>query len=754
MNEKVRSIITGVSLDSASFAGTGASFEPTFVNFLFGSNGTGKSTIARTIKSGIGLELAAGRTMEDFDLLVYNKEFIEENVHSYHGMPGVYTLNKENFEVQQAIEAKEAERAELAGVMADASAKLELASKERGRLSSEFQDRAWEKKKSLESRFPSAFQGKGRKQALADAVLSATPREADLAALDSLYQSVFSADARTYDSFRDDPSPDVLDSLVGSELLSVPIVNSADTNLARFFKKTGSTDWARNGHDSFSAAAEGACPYCSQPLPEGFEEEFVASFDQAYQENIQILQDYLQEYRSTANATVPPMNRIPDPLLPQLEVQPFREKMQLLSSTIRSNIEAIRAKIADPGSTASLEATQPLFAEVEGMVRGFNAAIDANNNAVREKSAKRVECADAVIAHIAYELSSDISAYRRSSQATEKEMAGLTERIATAKAGIEGIDATLRELRKQTVETETAKESINGMLRDSGMEGFHLVPKPDAPNVYEVRRPDGSLAENLSEGERNFIAFLYFYHLVQGTDKPDGENRDKVVVIDDPVSSMDSKSLFIVSALTRQMIEICRNAADGSSPTETGNYIKQIFILTHNAYFHREVSYSFVERYRYASYYLVRKTDSRSSVRLCEAANPQAPAEKVNVNPVKNSYAALWEEYRQLSAPIPLMNVIRRILEYYFLQLCGYEGATLRQKVLVEAKQQGRYESDEQFQLATAMLAYIKANSNGMNDGFDYVEGAMEADDCKSIFKMIFECMQQGQHYEMMMQER
>lgn len=32
--------------------------------------------------------------------------------------------------------------------------------------------------------------------------------------------------------------------------------------------------------------------------------------------------------------------------------------------------------------------------------------------------------------------------------------------------------------------------------------------------------------------------------------------KDKIVVIDDPVSSMDSGALFIVSALVREMIEV------------------------------------------------------------------------------------------------------------------------------------------------------------------------------------------------------
>lgn len=67
--------------------------------------------------------------------------------------------------------------------------------------------------------------------------------------------------------------------------------------------------------------------------------------------------------------------------------------------------------------------------------------------------------------------------------------------------------------------------------------------------------------------------------------------KDKIVVIDDPVSSMDSGALFIVSALVREMIEVCYNNTDYRSNKVDGDYIKQIFILTHNVYFHKEITH-------------------------------------------------------------------------------------------------------------------------------------------------------------------
>ena len=180
---------------------------------------------------------------------------------------------------------------------------------------------------------------------------------------------------------------------------------------------------------------------------------------------------------------------------------------------------------------------------------------------------------------LAYKYRDLVEAYNKSDSEMQNALDTLAGEIKHYEKELEDIKVKLRTLRGSTVETETAKDSINTMLRDSGMQGFSLHPKSGVDNVYEVRRADGNIAENLSEGEKNFIAFLYFYHLVYGSDSAEGETRDKIVVIDDPVSSMDSGSLFIVSTLVRQMIEVCRNNADNRNRTAQGNFIKQIFIF-------------------------------------------------------------------------------------------------------------------------------------------------------------------------------
>jgi len=149
--------------------------------------------------------------------------------------------------------------------------------------------------------------------------------------------------------------------------------------------------------------------------------------------------------------------------------------------------------------------------------------------------------------------------------------------------------------------------------------------------------------------------------------------------------------------------------------------------------------------------------NNQSSIKLCEKQNPESPTEKMNVNPVQNSYAALWEEYNNVTSTLPLMNVIRRILEYYFLQLCGYDGLSLRQCILHDnkdkfiAQDEDDREDYTQYHMASAMLSYISSSSLGMDDGINYIDDCIDETQLRETFQMIFKLMSQGQHYNMMM---
>ena len=773
MPDKLPSEIIRITLDDATYKGTGAAIVPTYINYFFGNNGTGKTTIAKAIETGSGVTYAPGKAAADYLPLVYDQDFIDANMRSYHNLPGVFTMNEANVKIQEQIDRKATEQKKAQKTSSDAFAEKDKKAKTRASLAKQLYKDCWDKTEELRTIFEATQEGKkGSKQKFAEEVKRHSPIQHDVEELKRMYDSVYSSTATRYDRFSVVSDVTALDHIPGYEILSLAIVNTSNTPFADFLKEVGSTEWVRQGHADYHEKAGKKCPYCSRDLPQNFEEMLAASFDTQYQTNLQKLDAFLAAYRDAANALFVPLSRLPDEVYPVIDTKPYHDKLTAVKAVIAENIEKVKSKVAEPSKIVALDEVEPFLQELSDIIGGFNRLIDANNDIVSAGPKKKAECKKAVFEQIAYTLKDVLEAYARSESALDAEIQAQQDIIDTQKGILDQLKEDLRILNSQTVETETAMKSINAMLRDSGFQGFELRPRheeiirPDGsvecivptPAInYEVVRTDtGKIAENLSEGEKNFIAFLYFQQLVFGRESADGDTREKIVVIDDPVSSMDSSALFIVSAQIRKMIEVCRNNADNRNPVVSGNFIKQIFILTHNAYFHREVTYAYANRYDFVSFYLIRKTDNKSSIRLCDCPNPDCPSERMNVNPVKNSYAALWDEYKDASSGIPLMSIIRRILEYYFLQLCGYEGNDLRKRILEENKDAFTHddfgnEDYSKFELASAMLSYIAANSSGINDGMHYVDDCIDIQQCRDTFQMIFHHMGQDQHYEMMM---
>jgi len=125
----------------------------------------------------------------------------------------------------------------------------------------------------------------------------------------------------------------------------------------------------------------------------------------------------------------------------------------------------------------------------------------------------------------------------------------------------------IRVLENEIVEHRRPAEELNAELRS--YLGRDELKFELFENGYQITR-HGVSAKNLSEGERTAIAFLYFLKTLQAKDFTIAND---IVVIDDPVSSLDANSLFCAFGY---MQERTKDAG-------------QFFILTHNFAFFRQV---------------------------------------------------------------------------------------------------------------------------------------------------------------------
>ena len=289
MGEKIPSQIRRIDLDYATFENTNEYVEePTFVNFFFGNNGSGKSTIAKAIKSGAGVTYAPGKSPADYLVYLYDEDYINDNFHSYHGMPGVYTLNSENVEAQKQIDAQHVKLSDARKARDTATEEKTKRENARASLQKRFQQECWDSAKALRTEFDKTQDGKRRTKQFSEAVLAAKPlqeepTESDIKDLRQLYQSAYSSNARQYPLFAKVEDTGILDAVEDLDLLSLAIVNISDTPYAEFIKEIDATQWVREGYASYAGKAKGKCPFCRQKLPDNFEKTLSDSFDEKYE---------------------------------------------------------------------------------------------------------------------------------------------------------------------------------------------------------------------------------------------------------------------------------------------------------------------------------------------------------------------------------------------------------------------------------------------------------------------------------------
>lgn len=135
----------------------------------------------------------------------------------------------------------------------------------------------------------------------------------------------------------------------------------------------------------------------------------------------------------------------------------------------------------------------------------------------------------------------------------------------------------LSELRNFTGDPLPSAQSLNRRVSDLlGRDELHFEVDGDH---YQVTR-NGKPAVRLSEGEQTAITFVHFIEMIDVYTKNGGH---PIVVIDDPVSSLDERIQYGVASMLRELMTKY-NPRQKSLKTSD---VSQLFVLTHNFDFFR-----------------------------------------------------------------------------------------------------------------------------------------------------------------------
>ena len=227
------------------------------------------------------------------------------------------------------------------------------------------------------------------------------------------------------------------------------------------------------------------------------------------------------------------------------------------------------------------------------------------------------------------------------------------------------------------------------------------------------------------------VTFLYFVEMCKGTTSREGKSKKKIVVIDDPISSLSHIFVYNVARIIANEFtawNVVKPKDCNGHPIETYRY-EQVFILTHNLYFFHEL----VERD--AS----RRNEIQQLFRISKKNNCSS-IHQMKYNEITNDYQSYWTFInRGEEADQALMaNCMRHIIEYFFGFMENKDLNGVFQKDVLQ-------DNDSQ-----AFYRFINRESHSDsrnicdNKDFDFNRIA-------ETFKNIFEVCGYGTHYNKMM---
>ena len=759
--------------DVASYDHEGVTFDNLQkVNFIYGGNGCGKTTLSRLLSTVNSEEIKDKSkfkhcqidwAVKPIQTLVYNKDFRDRNLSE--NIPGVFTIGEDAVETVQEMDRMGVEADKQEAEADKKQKRIEECQDQMNGVRARLRDTLWTTVYKKNEGFKECLKGYMNKERFAEHLQKLTHakgednfqsvvgyRSEEVEELKERYDKLY----KESEPQRVEPFPipkDVLTDLIeitDNGIWQRAVVGSQDVPIAGLIKKLGISDWVRQGQLKLRdnslklrVGEAGICPFCQKPtIDEDFRKQLEDFFDENYLYELKMITSHTEKYKAAAKEL---LKVVGDSVVSQMERLQFlnedlyKANLETLKGCLEANQDAMAEKVKNPGAKVKFKDIRVVTATLWELMDEANVLIEMHNDMVENREANTEKLTRDVWRYLTVQGENEVVRAEQLLQRKEKEVKKLeTERNQMLRSA-EQLKEAIKEKERKMTSVQPTINRINNALKQFGFTGFSIQPSPDRKNFYRIQRSDGSVAaQTLSEGELTFITFLYYMQLVRGSEKNVNLKQPKVLVIDDPISSLDSNVLFVVSTLVRQVIDELRDKSEKLKDCD----IKQVIVMTHNVYFHKEATFinTRANARKDTHHWILHKMGSRSVAEACGTENP-----------IKGSYELLWKELRDWKDKIgemdnvKLQNVLRRIIEDYFVMFGGHKRNTLVP---------GNFSDDPE--VMAIITSFARWYDEGSHDIFDdlYVESPRSMNEkYLQVFRQIFVKLGHESHYRMMMRE-
>jgi wobble nucleotide-excising tRNase len=708
------------------------------INFIYGTNGSGKTTITKLINDPLKPAFSHCRLFwkNEFPVkaLVYNKEFKEKNF-GKGSIDGVFTLGQATKKQIEAIKKMQDDLAILKTNLVGTKTSWDNRIIEKKNEEDSIKDLMWKDiYKKYEHDFKEAFTGVMIKESFKQKTLTEFQNNT------STVKTFDELKKKSNIIFGTPPvNTPIIVSIDFTRILEIEndkvwqkkIIGKADVEIAKLIQRLNLNDWVNEGRN-FLEDNE-ICPFCQQDtISTNFRNQLENYFDETFTNDTSAVKSLSNEYNRLAQNVINILQQIEasekDNVITKLNVDIFSAYVKTAISEFTSNRELLNNKIKEPSRSVNLISLQEQLKNIDELITIANDEIKKHNIIVANYANERKRLITSIWKFLVEENRAIIEAFNKKTGGLQSGIDNLQKQFRDQREKYVSLENEIKDANKNVTSVQPSVDEINKTLKSYGFLNFAIVPSSTEKNQYQIHREDGTIAEStLSEGEISFITFLYFLQLAKGSTSEDSITEERILIIDDPISSLDSTVLFVVSSLIKEIIKAIKKS-DGN--------IKQIILFTHNVYFHKEVS--FIDGRTIANgdtfFWILRRKNNVSAIEAYEMKNP-----------IQNSYELLWQELknREKNSGITVQNTMRRIIENYFKILGKYGDDHLIQK----------FTDHQEQEICRSLICWINDGSHTIPDDLFIEHQQTVIDKYFEVFENIFVHMGHPEHYNMMMKE-
>lgn len=717
------------------------------INFFFGGNGTGKTSLTKVIFNPSGFTSCCLECNGDrnFKTLVFNEDFRDKYFYQSDELKGIFTLGDGAKANEEKIQELREKKEKIEEGNSKLSILLNSKNEEKDKIQENFKNACWEKIFfKYKNDFPEIFKGyRNSKEKLAEKIINKNKdNKSELCSYEKLkerYKGLFVEELERLNELDsiDKIFIEEMDFIEKNEIFKTKIIGKKDVDIFKMIDKLQNHDWVKQGKEYYENNYDEEknsyiCPFCQQETPRYFKKSLEEYFDETYESQIDELNQVIQKYESKIKELEDYFSNIENisgNKYLQNKLEDLKKIKLSIDNKVQVNKELIKNKQSNPSRSIDLQSIIEFLDQNNDIVDGINTNIQEHNDIVKNSKNEEQNLRESIWSYFCNEISIDLDNYIKYSKEIEKAKENINKKIKQNEENIREIISQISSLENKIKSIKPVVDKINNLLSSFGFTGFTLKTTNDNKRYKIIRKTGEPAKKSLSEGEKNLVVFLYFYNLIKGVIDPDESiNENKIIVFDDPVSSFDSSVLFLVSTLIKDLIRPLRKGENTN--------IKQIFVLTHNVYFFKEMTFLSAGEQKNkrndTMYYIVKKYNGISEI------------ESYEKNPIKTTYQLLWENVKnEKNDLVSIQNNMRRIIEFYFKIL-----ANLDEKEILN------YFTDiNEKAICKSLIAWINIGSHEIFD--DICLNSIH--DCgvseyQNIFRLIFEKTNHIAHYNMMME--